>query len=143
MSPLAQEILISIVSTVTLSLLTLLFASVRSALFFKAVEYDFTYKRGTGPCEWDIQWEGFRLTIAAEKVSNDYLEKVIFRRNKRKDTPPEALEPSDSFVPLFKNEIQVKLNSIIRKEQGNDAEYILRFVFRRRRKLLRLFSSAA
>lgn len=133
MNPILEKVLISIASTFTLSLLALLFASVRSALFFKRVEYDFTYKRGTGSCEWDVQWEGFRLTIAAESVSNDHLKNVVFRRNKRKDTTFNDLEPSDSFTLLFGNEIQVKLNSIIRKQQANEAEYILRFVFRRRR----------
>jgi hypothetical protein len=133
MNPILEKVLISVSSTLTLSLLALLFSSVRTALFFRRVEYDFTYKRGTGSCEWDIQWEGFRLTIAAKSVSNDYLENVVFRRNKRKDTTFNDLEPSNSFIPLFDNEIQVKLDSIIRKQQGDVADYVVRFVFRRRR----------
>jgi hypothetical protein len=133
MDPIAEKILTSVGSALILSLLSLLFSSVRTALFFKQAEYDLTYKRGTGPCEWDIQWEGFRLTIATATVSNDYLKSVVFRRNKRKDVALNDLEPSNSFIPLFDNEIQVKLESIVRKQQGEAADYAVRFVFRRRR----------
>lgn len=133
MNPILEKVLIAVASTFTLSLLSLAFASVRSALFFKRVEYDFTYIRGSGACEWDVEWEDFRLTIEVESVSNDHLKNVVFKRNKRKEFLVSELEPSDEFIPLFKNEIQVKINSIVRKQQGNAADYLLRFVFRRRR----------
>ena len=133
MNSILENTIIAVISASVLSLLTLLFASVRSFIFYKRVEYDFTYKRGSGSCEWDVQWEDFRLTIAAESVSNTHISKVVFRRNKRKDTNPEDLEPSDKFLSLFDKEIQVKVNSIVRRQQINDADYILRFVFRRRK----------
>lgn len=133
MDAILDKVLISVGSTIVLSLLSLLFSSVRTAIFFKRTEYDLFYTRGTGPCEWDIQWEGFRLTIATDSVSNDYLKNVVARRNKRKDASLGDLEPENRFIPLFDNEIQLKLESIVRKQQGNAADYVARFVFRRRR----------
>lgn len=133
MDPLFEKVLISVGSTLCLSLLSLLFSSVRMAIFFKSTTHDFLYVRGSGACEWDIQWEGFRLTIVVDSVSNDYLKNVVVRRNKRKDAVLGNLEPMNSFLPLFDNEIQLKLESIVRKQQGAAADYVTRFSFRRRR----------
>jgi hypothetical protein len=127
------RVLISITATLALALLSLLFASVRTALFYKKVEYDFSYTKGMGRARWDIQWEGFRLSISVVDVSNDYLKEAEFRRNKRMPEKMEELGPSEKFTPLFDGAIQVKLNSIVRREVASGSEYKLRFVFRRRR----------
>jgi hypothetical protein len=134
MNEVLQKVIISVASTLALSLLTLLFSSVRTALFYKRVEYDFDYEGETGPCDWDIQWEDYRLTISADDVSNDFMHNVTFRRNKRRDEPVGNLEAKERFIHLFGGEIQVKLNSIVRKMQkGQSNKYLLRFVIRRRR----------
>jgi hypothetical protein len=80
MDEVLQKVLISIATALTLALVSLLFASVRNALLFFRVEYDFDYEKGSGPCVWDINWEDYRLTISVNDVSNDRLEGVSFRR---------------------------------------------------------------
>lgn len=134
MNDVLQKVIIAVASTLTLSLLTLFFAAVRNALFYKRVEYDFDYEAKTGHCDWDIQWDDYRLTISADDVSNDAMHNVVVRRNKRRDESLGELEAKDDFAPLFGGEIQFKLNSIVRKMQsGQPNKYLLRFVFRRRR----------
>jgi hypothetical protein len=139
MDQIPGEILIAVATTLTVSLLALLFSSVRNALFYKRVEYDFIYikpnDRGLSKeCQWDIQWEDYRLTVAVGDVSNDKLEEVTFIRNKGKQVKFEVLVTSESFEPLFNKEIYFKINSIIRvSPPEGQTSYILRFVFRRRR----------
>ena len=58
-----EKVAVSVGSALVLALLTLLSSKVRSALFYKRVEYDLSYVKGMGSVEWDIEWEGFRLTI--------------------------------------------------------------------------------
>jgi hypothetical protein len=141
MDPILEKVVISVASALALSLLALLFASVRNALFYKRVEYDFLYtKPGGGGVstkgQWDIQWEDYRLTVTVEDVSNDKLQSVSFIRNKGKQENFNVLVTSDSFEPLFKKEIYFKLNSIVRaKTPAGPASYTLRFVFRRRRRV--------
>ena len=107
----------------------------RDFIFFKRVEYELLYEGGSGSVEWDIQWEDERLTIKVTDVSNDYLAGVEFRRNKRAPTTIGELSCEDTFQPLFKGRIQMKLNSIVRRniEASDQKDYLLRFVFRRRR----------
>jgi hypothetical protein len=57
-----------------LVLLSLFFKSVRDTLLYRRVEYDLDYEKGMGQANWDIQWEGYRLTILVADVSNDYIE---------------------------------------------------------------------
>jgi hypothetical protein len=134
MNDILQKVIIAVASTLTLSLLALFFSAVRNALFYKRVEYDFDYEAKTGHCDWDIQWDDYRLTISADDVSNDVVHNVVIRRNKRRDEPLGNLEAKDDFSSLFAGEIQFKLNSIVRKMQSGHAnKYLLRFVFRRRR----------
>jgi hypothetical protein len=139
MGQIPNEILIAVATTLTVSLLTLLFSSVRNALFYKRVEYDFIYtkpndKNLSNECQWDIQWEDYRLTVAVGDVSNDKLEVVTFIRNQGKQVKFDILITSESFEPLFNKEIYFKINSIIRvRPPEGQRSYILRFVFRRRR----------
>lgn len=134
MNDILQKVIIAVASTVTLSLLALFFSAVRNALFYKRVEYDFDYEAKTGHCDWDIQWDDYRLTISADDVSNDAMHNVIIRRNKRRDEPIGELEAKDDFMSLFGGEIQFKLSSIVRKMQsGHNNKYLLKFAFRRRR----------
>ena len=74
MDQIFEKIIISVVTTIVIALLSLLFRSVREALFYKRLEYDFHYTKGMGlPVLWDIQWEDYRLTISTEDVSNDLI----------------------------------------------------------------------
>lgn len=138
MNEVILKILISIATTGTLALLTLLFRSVRTALFYKRVEYDFPCERASGQspftCLWDINWEDYRLTFEAGDISNDKIKDATFEKfGGKKETIPE-LFPSDRFRPLFAGEIQMKVNSIIRFEPASGPKvYTLRMVFRRRR----------
>ena len=132
MSEIGQKIVVSVVSAIAVALLTLLSSKVRSALFYKRVEYDLAYSKGLGPVQWDIEWEGFRLTISADDVSNDRLDNVKVERNERSPFVLSRLEPSDTFRSLFNGEIEMKLNSIVRRKANSEIDYVLRFVFRRR-----------
>jgi len=138
MNDVLQKVLISVATTGTLALLTLLFRSVRMALFYKRVEYDFLCERAPGQsqftCSWNINWEDYRLEFQAGDISNDKIENATFKKFGGKTQTIAELFPSDSFVPLFSGEIQMKLNSIIRCDPASGSKvYTLRMVFRRRR----------
>ena len=145
MPTLIENLLISVASVFLLSLLALLFESIRATLFYKRTEYDlmhYTWRvLSTDPGEsqtWEIQWEDHRLTLSVARVENHRLEGVIFTRNNANEEKFEALTTSDSFKPLFEKELYFKLHSIIYTRSCDDvgkgnATYTLRFVFRRRR----------
>lgn len=133
MNDVLQKVLISIATSITLGGLALLFESVRNALFYFRVEYDFEYEKGWGACEWDINWEDYRLTLSVTDVSNDRLDGVSFKRNKKQTEKFDELFPSDKFQPLFNKEVYAKVNSIIRRSQQRGTSYTLRLVLRRRR----------
>jgi hypothetical protein len=138
MNDVLQKVLISLATTGTLALLTLLFRSVRTALFYNRVDFDFICERASGQspftCLWDINWEDYRLTFEAGDISNDKIKDVTFEKfGGKKEAIPEIF-PSDSFRPLFGGEIQMKVNSITRFEPPSGPKvYTLRLVFRRRR----------
>ncbi len=134
-----QEILIAIAAgvapVIVLSVGALLTASVRNVLFYVRAEYDFAVHDGQGPTKWDIQWEGYRLTIKVGDVHNNYLEAVEVIEQ---DSPPGKLYPhlkvSDKFESLFDGSLQFKLNTIVRTiPTDGEKIYQLRFVLRRRR----------
>jgi hypothetical protein len=138
MSDLVQKILISVGSTMAIAALTLIFKSVRAAVFFKRVEYDLPCERpgSSSPfsSEWDIHWEDYRLTFKARDISDDKIKDVRFEKLGGKTEPVAELFPSDTYRPLFGGEIQVKLNSIVRhRPTTGNRSYTLRMVFRRRR----------
>ena len=138
MNPIVEKVLISVGSGLVLALLSLLFQRVRTALFYKRVEYDLIFTKpesegGLSQCSWDIQWEDYRLTLKIGDISNDKLENVTLIRNKGKQVTYDVLVTSERFTPVFDNEIYFKLNSIIRAwPPVGPKTYILRFVFRRR-----------
>ena len=138
MNDVLSKVLISVATTGTLALLTLLFRSVRTALFYNRLEYDFPCERARGEspfsCSWDIHWEDYRLTFAAGDISDDNIKNATFEKFGGKKETIAELFPSDSFRPLFGGEIQMKVNSIIRFESASGSKiYTLRMVFRRRR----------
>lgn len=133
MNELLQKVLISIATSITLASLSLLFESVRNALLYFRVQYDFEYEKDWGHCEWDINWEDYRLTFSADEVSNDRVDGVSFRRNKKQTEKLDVMFPSDKFQPLFDKEIYAKINSIIRQSHQKGTLYTLRLVLRRRR----------
>jgi hypothetical protein len=145
MPALLESIVISVASVFVLSLLSLLFESIRATLFYKRTEYDLMHyawriKPGDpgGSQTWEIQWEDHRLTLSVAHVENHRLEGVIFTRNNANEEKFDMLTTSDSFKPLFQKELYFKLHSIIYTwgcedvARGN-ATLTLRFVFRRRR----------
>lgn len=137
MDDIPQKVLVSIVTTLAVGLVSLSFKGVRNALLYFRVEYDLDYEKGSGPCEWDINWEDYRLTISVNDVSNDRLEGVSVRRNKKQNQDFKEIFPSDKFQALFDKEIFLKINSIIRRSQTQGeshlAKYFIRLVLRRRR----------
>ena len=138
MSELLQKILISVGSTIAIAALTLLFKSVRTAIFYNRVVYDLPCERPSNAspfaCAWDIHWEDYRLTFEAGDISDDKVRNVKFERHGGKNESVPELFPSDKFRSLFDGQLQVKLNSIIRhKPATGNRVYVLRMVFRRRR----------
>jgi len=131
-------ILKAIVPGIVVALLGLITPQIRNAIFYKRTEYDFDYLDDTndGPCKWDIQWEGYRLTIKVDDISNDDIKGVTFIKD---DVPPgetmSKMRPSEKFRPLFDKDLYVKLNSIIRFTPSpgkGERKYTLRFVLRRK-----------
>jgi hypothetical protein len=130
------DILKATVPGIVVAVLGLLTPQIRNAVFYKRTEYDFEYLNDSnaGPCKWDIQWEGYRLTIKVEDISNDKIDGVTFIKD---EVPPGEtimrMLPSEKFRPLFDKELYVKLNSIIRfTPSTGERKYILRFVLRRK-----------
>src|SRR5262249_49131214 len=118
-----------------LAIWALLTTSVRNFFLYQRAEYDFDVRDGQGPTKWDIQWEGYRLTIKVEDVHNNYLERVEIIEQ---DSPPGKqfpyLKASDKLESVFEGALQFKLNTIIRVIGINgEKNYRLRFVLRRRR----------
>jgi len=132
-SEVLTKVLISVISTVTLAALSLLFESVRNALFYYRVEYELNYKKNTGLCEWDINWEDYRLTLVVADVSNDKLKGVKFIRNERQTEEEAAVFVSEKFKPLFNKEVFYKIRSIVRKKQEEKCSYSIKLVLRRKR----------
>lgn len=129
-------ILKATVPGIVVAVLGLLTPQIRNAFFYKRTEYDFEYVKDIdgSPCVWDIQWEGNRLTIKVNDISNDKIEGVTFIKD---EVPPgetiALMRASEKFRPLFDKELYVKLNSIIRFTAGtNTRRYTLRFVLRRK-----------
>src|SRR5262245_12894285 len=132
------KVLASLISTAFLAALAMTSRSIRSALFYTRHEFGFDYTSSWQSCAWDIQWEGFRVTVVAESVHNDYIEKVTIKKNhENPGLEFKQMQTSDSFQTIEGWPLQFKLNSIIRAIPMGDAAgnrlYRLLFVFRRRR----------
>jgi hypothetical protein len=128
-----QKVLVSVITALTLGSLTLLFESVRNALFYFRVEYDLDYEKDSGHCEWDFTWEDYRLTLSVEDVSEDRLKTVKFTRLKKQNEDIPEVFTKDEFSPLFNKEIFFKVKSIVRKKQENNGSYTIKLVLRRKR----------
>lgn len=139
------DILKAIVPGLVVALLGLLSPQIRNLIFYKRTEYDFEFVKVADKSSgiWDIQWEGYRLTIKIDDISNDKIEGVTFIKENAEETFVKGLEkptetcsrmkPSEKFQPLFDKELYVKLNTIIRfKPIAGETKYILRFVLRRK-----------
>jgi hypothetical protein len=131
-----MDILKAVVPGIVIALLGLITPQIRNLLIYKRTEYDFEYLRDTndGPATWDVQWEGFRLTVKVQSISNDKIENVTFIKD---EVPPGEtiglMRASNAFRPLFDKQLYVKLNSIIRfTPTKGERKYILRFVLRRK-----------
>jgi len=132
---LPADILTSIIAAVILAAVAATSKAVRAALFYARHEFELDYTSGWEECEWDIQWEGFRLTVEAQGVHNDYIESVTIKKNA--ENPGVTIAPlttSDSFRSIEGWPVQYKLNSIVRaRPTAGGKIYRLFFVFRRRR----------
>jgi len=107
---------------------------IRNFLLYQRTQYDFIYAGDQGQTQWDIQWEGYRLTIKIREVHNNFIEDVTVIEN---DTPPgktfPTLNATDKFESLFDGKLQFKLNTVIRAIPAKGSKtYILRFVLRHR-----------
>jgi hypothetical protein len=141
MNEILAKVIVTVVSTIAVGALALIFRSVRTAIFYKRVEYDLVCQRKPNQspfrCSWDIHWEDYGLTFRAGDISNDNVKDVTFAKLGGRSEPIPALFPSESYKPLFGGEIQAKVNSIIRMSpESGEAVYTLRLVLRRRRSFL-------
>jgi hypothetical protein len=135
LTDLPGDVLTSLIAAGILAALAATSRTVRTALFYARHEFELGYTSGWDSCEWDIQWEGFRLTVEAQGVHNDYIETVIIKKNG--ENPGVTIAPlktSDSFQSIEGWPVQFKLNSIVRtRPVAGGRVYRLFFVFRRRR----------
>ena len=137
------KIIVSIASTIGLAALTLLFKSVRGFIFYERVEYDLPCERAPNENPfsrtWSINWEDNRLDLEIGNISNDNIKDIIFTYQHNKICSRDYMYPSNNYLDIFEGALGVKINSIVRqKSPANDAAslYMLRFVVRRKRKLL-------
>src|SRR5262249_17255970 len=140
---LPDRVVASLLTAFVLGALSLVFSAVRQGLLYRRHEFDFTYDPSWQSCEWDIQWEGFRLTIEANGVHNDYIEQIVIK--KQGASPGQIfpkLEVTDTFHRVAKWPLYFKLNSITRaKASSGSKSYRLYFVLRRRRAFFRKFET--
>ncbi|HYT75578.1 MAG TPA: hypothetical protein VEL79_12560 [Vicinamibacterales bacterium] len=132
---LPDRVIESLLTGLVVAALALAFRSVRQFLLYRRHEFDFSYDPSWTSCEWDIQWEGFRLTIQAVGVHNDYIEQVIIKKQGANPGQTFArLEVSDAFHRVAGWPLYFKLNSITRARPSSGSKsYHLYFVLRRRR----------
>jgi len=128
----------SVASAGVLAIIALAIKPLRVALVFKTHEYVLVHHSESRRCEWDIQWEGQRLTIKADNVHNDYLENVTLIYNDQ--APGESLgsmNVSREFFPRVSPRvswpIKVQLSGIVKRTSDSGREYSVHFVVRRRR----------
>lgn len=135
LAQLPSKLAVSLMSAAILALLALTSRALRALLFYSRHEFELDYTSGWDGCDWDIQWEGFRLTVRAEGVHNDYIEKIIIKKDgANPGLTFERVETSDAFITIERWPIQFKLNSIIRTAPVSGGKlYRLNFVVRRRR----------
>ena len=137
MDPILYDIIKAVAPAVIAAILALLSPRIRNWFFYDRTEFDFDYKDDEGSPTWDIQWEDLRLTIQADKVHNDYLEKVRFLVNsKEPGEGPFDVPVSNQFRSYFRGRFQIKLHSVIRTKIRTGVSrnrYRLRWVIRRRR----------
>jgi hypothetical protein len=126
---------VSLLTTLLIFLLTLLSKQVRQFLFYKRHQFEFEYGDDFRGCEYDVQWEGFRLTFEVGEVHNDYLSNVVIKRDAvNPGTAYEKLRVSNKFIEIPELSLHFKLNSIVRiKPQTGVKEFQIYFVLKRRR----------
>lgn len=129
------EVLTSLVAAGILVLIGMLFRSVRNFVLYQLHEYEFEYDSDFQGCEWDVQWEGARVTIVVKDVHNEHLERVTIKKNgENPGQHYDVLRVSDRFHAVGDLPMQIKLSSIVRTKPGTGVrEYTVFFVIRRRR----------
>jgi hypothetical protein len=87
-------------------------------------------------CEWDVQWEDLRVTIAAQAVHNDHVEGLTLKTQDK--NPGDALgdvTPSDKLLAASgPPKWFLKLSTIVRAMTGAARTYTLYIVVFRSRK---------
>jgi len=131
----AEKAALSMLTAGAVALVSLLSRTVRDAVFYKRYEFVLDYEPEWGMCQWNIQWDRFKVSIDGSGVRKEYIKTVIVKID---GTSPgrtfEKLEVSDTFYQLERLPVALKLNSIVRTrtEPGKDS-YKLAWVLRRRR----------
>lgn len=129
-----DDVIVGLITAAALSILALTQRAVRTALFYTRHEIDLDYDSARNTCDWDIQWENFRITLRASDVSNNKVHDFQIRVNERENEVIRELYPSDKFLKGPSTKLQFKLLSIVRtKPAATGRRYRLFFVFRRRR----------
>lgn len=130
----ATGVLTSIVSAGALAIIAFAIKPLRALLVYKTHEYILVHQSSSSRCEWDIQWEGQRLTIKAGDVHNNYIECVTLIYN---DQPPGValgdMNVSREFLPQLDWPIKVQLAGIVRRKSSTGREYSVHLTVRRRR----------
>jgi hypothetical protein len=136
----AIKIIVTIITTLAVASLTLLFKSIRNLIFYTRAEYDLIAEKKPNESpfkrRWIINWENNRLEFEAGDISNDKIDNVTFKNAVGKKDSIKNMHPSERFTDIFDGALGVKINSIVRRDRPspNDlAAFTLRFVVRRKR----------
>lgn len=134
------KIAVSVISTVAVAAITLLFKSVRNFIFYRRAEYDLIAQRKFRESpfrrQWSINWENNRLDLEAGDISNNEITEVSFKNAVGKVHSEKTMHPSDRFIDMFDGALGVKVDSIVRLNRPSDSDlaiYTLRLVIRRKR----------
>jgi hypothetical protein len=135
LADLPGRVILSLLTAAIVASLSLLSRSFRQIVFYKRHEFELDYDRAWKTCTWDIQWEGFRVTIEVAGVRRAFIKSVLIKVN---GTDPgrqfDELEVSDTFHHIDRWPLSFKLYSIVREKHADDTKrYRLLWVLRRRR----------
>ena len=130
------RIVASVITGAVVAGVAMLSKTFRQALLYKRHEFVLEYDSDFLGCEWDIQWEGLRLTFNVGNVHNEHLERVVVKRNEANPGEPfDVINVGQNYEIKGRPPIHFRVDSIIRtRPEAGVREYKIFLTIRRPRR---------
>lgn len=125
----------SLAAALVIFFVGILVPSVRTYLFYKTYRFEFEYDDDFGNVQWDVQWEGRKISVMSPKVHSEYLETVtVLVNNERPELELGNMNVGAEFKRIGKKPMYLRIANIARmKPERGITEHLIHIEFKLRK----------